>query len=430
MKKISFLSLIILLGLYSCGGSKKAAEKTVKTPPKTVKIDKEKPDIKDNTQNDLDYETVKYISRFQKIAKREMKEYGIPVSITLAQGILESQAGQSRLAKEGNNHFGIKCHKDWKGKTILHDDNKAQECFRKYDDPEQSYKDHSRFLAQRKRYAFLFRLPKTDYEAWARGLKKAGYATDPTYPEKLIYIIEKYGLSKLDKEVLKNMSVKVEEEEEENPANKKKKFIYEVQEGETLFTISRKFNIPVKDIQRINNLNEFDIYEGQILVLTENEDANSNSSANETSMQETSGQQESTPEETSEQKTETATDSGHFSLHTVKQSETLFSISKKYHISMEDLKKANGLTGNEISVGTVLKIPLDKVKETAEENKTPSETTVKTETNEDEAVYHIVQPGETLYRIYVKYGVPVEKLRKLNNLKGNYIKVGQKLRVK
>jgi len=421
MKKIIIINLVILWALSGCGGSKKVAEKQNEKPvEKSEKPDDNKPVVQQTDQKDLDYDIVKYITRFQKIAKREMKEYGIPVSITLAQGILESQAGKSRLAKEGNNHFGIKCHKDWKGKTIYHDDNRAHECFRKYENPEQSYKDHSRFLAQRKRYAFLFRLPKTDYEAWARGLKKAGYATDPTYPDKLIYIIEKYGLNKLDREVLRDMSVKVDDEEEDTETNKKKKFIYEVQEGETLFTISRKFNIPVKDIQRINNLNEFDIYEGQILVLTENE---------------VQGNQEKTPPQTENpQETKvddiekdvqekTAADSGSYSLHTVKQSETLFSISKKYNISTEDLKKANNLTGDEISVGTILKIPLDKIqKDKLQESGDDNPNT--------KAQYHIVQPGETLYRIHIKYNVSIEKLRKLNHLKGNYIKVGQKLRIK
>ena len=438
MKKIIFLNLLVLLVLSACGGSKKVAEKPVQ--PKKVEppvVVKDKPVVK-NEQKNLDDDIVKYITRFQNIAKREMKEYGIPVSVTLAQGILESQSGQSRLAKEGNNHFGIKCHKDWKGKTILHDDNKAQECFRKYEDPEDSYKDHSKFLAQRKRYAFLFRLPKTDYEAWARGLKKAGYATDPTYPEKLIYIIEKYDLGKLDKEVLREMSVKVEDKEEEKTGNKKKKFIYEVKQGETLFTISRKFNIPVKDIQRINNLNEFDIYEGQILVLTENdgdeqdsptqEDTQAQPDTSVNQSDDTSGQNnqpvKTTPVEKILKAKKKTVYTGAYSLHTVKESETLSSIAKKYHISVEDLKKVNALSGDEISKNMVLKIPYNEVKGAKTANNQPESPEV------PGAEYHIVQPGETLYRIHVNYGVSVEKLRKLNHLKGNYIKVGQKLRIK
>ena len=451
MKKLLLISLSIVLTLYSCGGSKKMVkkQKSPQTDHKTTvdkKSKKEKKQIKEEEKKDLDYETVKYIARFQNIAKREMKEYGIPVSITLAQGILESKAGQSKLAVEGNNHFGIKCHKNWKGKTILHDDNKSQECFRKYINPEESYKDHSRFLAKRKRYAFLFRLPKTDYEAWARGLKKAGYATDPTYPDKLIYIIEKYGLARMDKEVLQQMSVKVTDDYGEDIANKKKKFIYEVKEGETLFTISHKFHIPVKDIQRINNLNEFDIYQGQILVLTEN-DAPVEDYSSPVQKQDDKPQPEkieSTPEVHPEVKSETQPESpttevptseasvGSFYLHQVEKGETLFSIAQKYHTDVNVIKKINALKTNEISVGSMLKIPADNTylqvsdeKDNKTENR-PEKPVV----NDEKAVYHVVKPGETLYRIHVNYNVPVSQLRKLNHLKGNNIKVGQKLRVK
>ena len=128
-----------------------------------------------------------------------MNRYGIPASITLAQGILESGNGESRLATEGNNHFGIKCHDNWNGKTIMADDDKKGECFRKYRKIKESYRDHSLFLTENKRYSFLFELKKTNYKAWAKGLKKAGYATNPKYPTLLIDLIEKYDLSRFDK---------------------------------------------------------------------------------------------------------------------------------------------------------------------------------------------------------------------------------------
>ena len=439
MKKLWYFASILLV-LNSCGGSKKTITKTeskqqTKTTQPTIKSDQ--------GDRDLDFATLRYIARYEDVAKKEMKEYGVPASITLAQGILESQSGKSKLAIEGNNHFGIKCHNNWHGEKILHDDNKAQECFRKYNNPEESFKDHSQFLAGRKRYAFLFRLPITDYEAWARGLKKAGYATDPSYPDKLIYLIEKYHLDKLDKDVLAQMSVKVDETNEEHQ-NKKKKFIYEVQEGETLFTISRKFNVPVKDIQRINNLNDFDIYKGQILVLTE-----SNNTGQETNQPETTAP--TAPEVTNDistSQTETATtkpvadqttntqNTGNndkdLMLHVVKEGETLFSISKMYKVKLEDLKRINQLTDNSIAVGKVIKIP-QNAEQTKPATKKPEK--VKQEkkasnTGSDNAVYHVVKPGETLYRIHVNYKVPISKLRKLNHLKGNYIKVGQKIRVK
>ena len=128
-----------------------------------------------------------------------MKHYKIPASITLAQGLLESGFGEGRLALEGNNHFGIKCHRTWQGEKIYHDDDEKGECFRVYEDAGESYSDHSLFLSERDRYAFLFRLGKRDYKAWAKGLKKAGYATDPKYPDKLIRLIERFDLAQYDK---------------------------------------------------------------------------------------------------------------------------------------------------------------------------------------------------------------------------------------
>lgn len=140
---------------------------------------------------------VKYIDKYYQIAVREMYRSGVPASITLAQGLLESGAGKSRLASQGNNHFGIKCH-NWKGKSMKVDDDAPKECFRVYDSAEESFRDHSDFLRYWDRYKFLFEYDRTDYKAWAYGLKKAGYATDPAYPAKLIKLIEDYGLQKYD----------------------------------------------------------------------------------------------------------------------------------------------------------------------------------------------------------------------------------------
>lgn len=139
-----------------------------------------------------------YIAEWKQVAVKKMKEHGIPASITLAQGLLESGNGNSELARQGNNHFGIKCTPDWTGGRTYHDDDKKDDCFRKYKDASQSYEDHAKFL-QKPRYAPLFELKATDYEGWARGLKKAGYATDPAYPQKLIALIDRYELHNLDK---------------------------------------------------------------------------------------------------------------------------------------------------------------------------------------------------------------------------------------
>lgn len=179
--------------------------------------------------------TQDYINTYAKIAIEQEKQYGIPACITLAQGILESGSGRSRLATEANNHFGIKCHNDWKGKKIYKDDDAKNECFRVYDNPEQSYIDHSLFLVGKKRYAELFKLKITDYKGWAKGLKQAGYATNPKYPQLLIDIIELYDLADISKSyeietkkeitetAIKQNETKKEKEEVKAPKVKEKK---------------------------------------------------------------------------------------------------------------------------------------------------------------------------------------------------------------
>ena len=140
----------------------------------------------------------KYIQQYSSVAVSEMQRTGVPASITLAQGMLESRYGQSPLASEANNHFGIKCHNDWKGEEYHQDDDSSDECFRVYKSADESFRDHSDFLRYRDRYKFLFDYPVTDYKSWAEGLKRAGYATDPQYPAKLIRLIEEYSLYEYD----------------------------------------------------------------------------------------------------------------------------------------------------------------------------------------------------------------------------------------
>jgi len=180
-----------------------------------------------------------YISRFSSLAVEEMYRSGVPASITLAQGLLESRYGLSDLAVKGNNHFGIKCHNTWQGERMFHDDDLKGECFRSYDSPEESFRDHSDFLRYRDRYKFLFDLDITDYKSWAHGLKKAGYATDPAYPAKLIRLIEEYSLYEFDRPQKKDRgdrhlykgtknntveeSSQIEETAEERPERSKKK---------------------------------------------------------------------------------------------------------------------------------------------------------------------------------------------------------------
>lgn len=211
---------------------------------------------------------IKYIEKYKEIAKQDMSEYGIPASITLGQGILESGAGTGPLSAMANNHFGIKCHKEWLGPSVRYNDDEENECFRKYSDPSESYKDHSLFLITRPHYSSLFQLDKTDYKSWAKGLKNAGYATDPAYPSKLIAIIERYQLQKFDYEVLGNDYVSsnnsfVVKNNNENTSNQS----HHVTKGDTLYSISKKYNVTIQDLKKKNNISNDTLSIGQSLII-------------------------------------------------------------------------------------------------------------------------------------------------------------------
>ena len=203
----------------------------------------------------------RYVKTYSKVAQEEMISYDIPASITLAQGILESGMGDSRLASQANNHFGIKCHKEWLGKRIYHDDDEKGECFRVYKDPRRSYRDHSLFLTTRSRYDFLFDLKKTDYKSWAKGLKKAGYATDPKYPDKLISLIERYRLDRYDlnKRKIKKLLNKSEEKAPQK--------VHQVQKGDTLYSISKKYQVDLQRLVQENKIENSTIFLGQNLII-------------------------------------------------------------------------------------------------------------------------------------------------------------------
>ena len=207
-----------------------------------------------------------YIKKYRDIAVDEMKRYHIPASITLAQGLLESGAGQGTLARKSNNHFGIKCGGDWRGKTVKHDDDARNECFRVYKNAKDSYRDHSKFLAGKQRYAALFRLKITDYKGWAHGLKKAGYATNPRYAYQLIDIIERYDLYKYDKKGgLKWMK---ENPFPHEPFIANGLLYIKVQEGATWKSISKEFDISKRKLRKYNDLYKgYELQEGDILYL-------------------------------------------------------------------------------------------------------------------------------------------------------------------
>ncbi len=208
-----------------------------------------------------------YINLYSNAAMQSMKTYGIPASIKLAQGILESGSGNGTLCRTANNHFGIKCKEEWTGETVSHTDDAPNECFRKYRSAMESYNDHSEFLANRVYYQNLFTLDKSDYAAWAKGLKKAGYATDPRYPQKLIDIIERYKLYEFDQKVLGSNYQFVTKKTEEVVATNygAQAQTYTVQAGDTLYGICQKFNSSVDQIKQLNNLSNNNLSVGQTI---------------------------------------------------------------------------------------------------------------------------------------------------------------------
>ena len=272
MRMKSFLGLVcfalLLSGCFakkkrSYAQAKKAYEKSSRQGVQPNKI------LEENTDGFTTYtfnSAEDYIRTFAPIALEEMEAYGIPASITLAQGLLESGAGSSNLVRKSNNHFGIKCHTKWRGPSTTHDDDEKGECFRKYLHPRESYRDHSLFLVNGIRYAFLFDYRITDYKAWARGLKKAGYATDPKYPAKLIAQIEKYKLDQYDQP---RKAQKIIAENNQNPINRQTNGrTHQVKKGDTLFGISQKYGLSVDTLKKINGLRSNDIQVGTSLKIS------------------------------------------------------------------------------------------------------------------------------------------------------------------
>ncbi|MCX2472819.1 glucosaminidase domain-containing protein [Pedobacter sp. MC2016-05] len=272
--RLSFLFLLIVLA-SSCSSRKFSKNN------KQI----EKAANKANNNSYKSYNTLSYIDEFKAVAIEEMNSDGIPASITLAQGILESGSGNSDLAKYANNHFGIKCTSDWKGKNYFRDDDQKNDCFRVYKDARESFRDHSEFL-KRKRYSFLFQLDKNDYKSWAQGLKTAGYATNPKYPDLLINMIEKYQLYQYDQSESEKQKIAREDrvfaEINQNIPQEKKKFTpvdtpppgakpiiadgtYTVIKGDTLYNIAKRFNLSVDELKMLNEMTTDGIKLGQVL---------------------------------------------------------------------------------------------------------------------------------------------------------------------
>ncbi|TXN38345.1 LysM peptidoglycan-binding domain-containing protein [Flagellimonas hymeniacidonis] len=274
IKRIGYVMVIAML-LTGCGAKKRTASRQEKPVAKTSPTRNPNTGIpKDGPKETELYplpinpgkfvkfpvaNTQEYIQTFAEIAKYEMRAFGIPASITLAQGILESGSGKGELTRKTNNHFGIKCHTGWDGEFDFHDDDAKGECFRKYNHPMYSFRDHSIFLSSRSRYSFLFNYRRDDYKKWAYGLRQAGYATDRKYPQKLIALIERYNLDAYDEEVVRGGLETV------RAPKKYEVFTHVVESGETLYAISRKYAISVNELKQINNLNNNTISIGQVL---------------------------------------------------------------------------------------------------------------------------------------------------------------------
>jgi len=269
MKKI-FIVVTVLLLVLSCGSKKSAASKSSKHKARTERVSK--PSQTQKTEDIIAPERTRtatefsgtpteiYIQMYAPIAQNEMRLYGIPASITLAQGILESGSGKGRLSVEANNHFGIKCH-EWTGDRIYHDDDASQECFRKYNDPRYSFRDHSLFLKERKRYYKLFDLDITDYKGWAKELRAAGYATDRQYPDKLISLIERYELYNYDEAITGKSTVEVVVSTETT---------HKVVKGDTLYSLSKQYNTTVDAIKELNDLSSNNLNIGDLLIVKSN----------------------------------------------------------------------------------------------------------------------------------------------------------------
>ena len=371
-----------------------------------------------------------YVEKYAPIAVDEMFRSRIPASITLAQGLLESGNGNSRLALVANNHFGIKCKADWKGETLNEDDDAPQECFRKYPTPLDSYRDHSEFLMKGQRYAFLFDLEPNDYKSWAMGLRKAGYATNPKYGEILIATIEKNNLQRFD--VVKPNAVEVKEIAEE-----KKEIVQQQQnlvinkipatiakDGESYATIASAYDMRVWQIYKYNDLYKTDyIHAGDTLYL------------------------------------KPKNYKGLVATHTVEGYENMHMISQRYAVKLSRLLKYNRMKeGQEPAQGqqiylqakrpdsVVLRtVPMPAMRvDTVIDNHIYEDPKKNVETSkpvmpnnafdleshgvkEDLAFFHTVQPGETLFSIAKKYNVQVDGIKALNNLHGDDIQVGSRL---
>ena len=349
-----------------------------------------------------------YIAQFKDIAISEMKRSGVPASITLAQGILETENGNSELVKKSNNHFGIKCKSTWTGESVTHDDDANGECFRAYTHANESYKDHSDFLKANKRYSALFDLDPADYAGWARGLKKAGYATNPRYPDLLIKYIEQYdlqqysliALNKLpetdiaitdDKkgsapvEVVMDNSIpgkdiSLTKNDQDNIISINKTKCVFVKKGTSLLVIANKHNIGLSKLMEFNDMAEEGLLAKDQLIYLEKKA--------------TSGEQE---------------------YYIMQQGETLYDVSQNNGLQLKYLLEFNNLKADS-KLNPKTKLFLQPGFQGAVKN-----------ADGKKSKLHQVGPKEGLYSIARTYHVTIQQLKEWNKLDTDNLKIGQEI---
>ncbi len=347
-----------------------------------------------------------YINQYKEFAISEMKRMGVPAAITLAQGLLETQNGNSDLVKSSNNHFGIKCKSTWTAETVSHDDDARGECFRKYSTAEDSYRDHSNFLRGNSRYDFLFELNPADYKAWAYGLRKAGYATNPRYPDILIKNIEKYNLeqytlaaidevphfdaSKYSDDPVNNSIVSSQEDDSDFsvPRNLRIngcKALY-VPKGTSLLAIASENNISLEKLLTINELKKDGLLGKAQYIFLEKK------------------QKE-----------------GNINFCIAQAGETMYDIAQRMGVMLQNLYSYNQTTPDEyLAKGTKVFLKPGAVNEVSDDR-------IQAQTASFKVSMHEVLPKENLYSISKKYGVTIDQLKNWNNLTTDALQIGQQL---
>lgn len=350
-----------------------------------------------------------YIEQYKELAIREMKRMGVPAAITLAQGLLETEFGNSVLLKKSNNHFGIKCKSSWTGDGVSHDDDAPGECFRTYKTAEDSYRDHSNYLRGTERYASLFELNPSDYKGWAYGLKKAGYATNPKYPQILISNIERYNLQQYTLAALGEVP-KFEKDKYDD--DKEVPFVYnESNEGESS-------GIVTENTTEVNGVKCIYAKKGTSLLAIATQHDISLSKL----MELNDMQQEGLLAKDQVIFLEKKAEKGQGNFYTVKEGETLHDVSQVNGVKLESLLGYNNLSKNTpVAAGTRLALqPMINTVALNEKPKPAEQIAVA-------AKYHEVQPKEGLYSIAKKYGVTVQQLKDWNNLSSDNLSIGQQL---